>query len=63
MYSSLVPRTRAEYHPTFTTIFKRMKNHHIHLYNYIDSDLKVYESIVGRYFVQNEEKNQPSQVC
>ena len=44
MYSNLVPPARAQYHPTFTTICNRMKNHHIHLYNYIDSDLKVYES-------------------
>ena len=44
MYSSVVPKARAEYHPTFTTIFKRMKNHHIHLYKYIDRELKVYES-------------------
>jgi hypothetical protein len=44
VYSSLVPRARAEYHPTFNTIFKRMKDHKIHLYNYIDNGLKVYES-------------------
>ena len=44
MYSNRVPTVRAEYHPTFTTIFKRLKNHGIHLYNHIDNDLRVYES-------------------
>ncbi|NNE56622.1 MAG: hypothetical protein HKN36_00810 [Hellea sp.] len=40
-----VPRKRAEYHKTFTTIFQRMKNHKVALYDYIDQgSLKVYES-------------------
>lgn len=44
MYSAIVPRARAQFHPTFTTIFRRLKNHQIHLYDFIDSDLRVYES-------------------
>lgn len=59
MYSNLVPSVRAEYHPTFTTIFKRLKDHCIHLDKHIDSELKVYESkLDGISFKTKENKSQ-----
>lgn len=44
MYSNLVPAVRAGYHPTFTTIHKRLKHLGVNVYSHIKSDLKVYES-------------------
>jgi hypothetical protein len=59
VYSSLVPRVRAELHPTFTTIFRRLKNHKIHLYNYIEGDLKVYESKLDGFSFKTQKKTDP----
>jgi len=59
MYSSLVPRSKAELHRTFTTIFKRMKDHGIYLYKYIDSDLKVYESQLDGISFKTQKKINP----
>ena len=58
-YSNLVPPKRAEYHPTFTTIHRRLKNLGIHLYNHIDSDLKVYESNLDGVFFNTKKKTDP----
>jgi hypothetical protein len=59
VYSTLVPRVRAELHPTFTTIFRRLKNHKIHLYNYIEGDLKVYESKLDGISFKTQKKTDP----
>lgn len=59
MYSPIVPRERAQYHPTFTTIFRRLKDHHIDVYDYIDSDLRVYESKLDGISFRTEKKINP----
>lgn len=60
MYSKLVPSVRAEYHPTFVTIFRRLKGHGINLYNHIDSDLKVYESKLDGISFNTKKKTDPT---
>jgi hypothetical protein len=59
MYSNLVPPARARSHPPFTKIFKRMKDHHINLDNYIESDLKVYESKLDGISFKTKSKVNP----